>query len=169
MVAPKALPCVGCYYPLHHLGATWRCSALLHWGIHLWRSRSPFGRPLRHVCTRSGPRVPLLLLSAAASRLPASVLCVGVPVSVFCSAPSLCCPLSLILPPLIQGAFTVIWPLLVFLSLFSCLCPRLGVSVLCPVSALSLVVVLCLSCSGLSVVCCGASCLVCCVWVCLGK
>ena len=75
------------------------------------------------------------------------------------------------------------------------LCPRLGVSVLCPVlnlfltfwvllnycgprrfslhhpflSAPSLVVVLCLSCSGLSVVCCGASCLVCCGWVCLGK
>ena len=73
------------------------------------------------MCTRSGPRVPLLLLSAAASRLPASVLCVGVPVFVFCSAPPLCCPLSLILPPLIQGAFTVIWPLPVFLSLFSCL------------------------------------------------
>ena len=61
-----------------------------------------------------------LLLSSAASRLPASVLCVGVPVFVFCSAPPLCCPLSLILPSLIQGAFTVFWLLPVFLSLLSC-------------------------------------------------
>ena len=78
--------------------------------------------------------MPLLLLSAAASRLPASVLCVGVPVFVFCSAPLLCCPplpdlaapdprcFHLYLaPPCLSVAFLV----------FSC--PRLGASVLCPV------------------------------------
>ena len=89
-VAPKALPCVGCCYPLHHFGTFLRCSALPHWGIHHWCSGSPFGRPLRHLSTRSGPCVPFLPLSAAASRL----LCL----------PSLCglflCP-CLVLPPLL--------------------------------------------------------------------
>ena len=42
--------------------------------------------------TRSGPCVPFLLLSAAASRLLVSFRCVGVPVFVFCPAPPLCCP-----------------------------------------------------------------------------
>ena len=78
-VAPKALPCVGYYYPLHHFGTFLRRSALPHWGIHHWCSRSPFGRPLRHLSTRSGPWVPVLLLSAAASRLPVSLLCVWCP------------------------------------------------------------------------------------------
>ena len=122
MVAPKVLPCVGCCYPLHHFGASWRCSALLHWGIHPWCSRTPFGHPLRHVSTRSGPCAPFLLLSAAASRLPFSFLCVGVPVFVVCSAPSCAAPLSLFRLPLIWGAFSVFWFLLV-----SCLSSRVFV------------------------------------------
>ena len=65
--------------------------------------------------TRSGPCAPLLLLSDAASRLPASFLCVGVPVFVFCSAPLCAAPLSLYLPPLTQ-----VFPLVFGSSLSLC-------------------------------------------------
>ena len=105
MVAPKVLPCVGCCYPLHHFGASWRCSALLHWGIHPWCSRSPFGHPLRHVSTRSGPCAPFSFCLPAPFFLP------------LCGCPCVCClfcpffsvlpPLSLFRLPLIWGAFSV--------------------------------------------------------------
>ena len=193
-VAPKVLPCVGCFYPLHHFGASWRCSALLHWGIHPWCSRSPFGHPLRHVSIRSGPCAPFLLLSAAASRLLVSLLCVGVPVFVVCSAPSCAAPLSLFRLPLIWGACSVFWFLLVFcrssrvvVPSFWCsgLLPRsefvsdfLGATQLLwslaaspppPFSGPFLVFGFCLSGFGVLGVCWWAPCLVCGGGVCLGK
>ena len=75
-VAPKAWPCAGYCYPLHHCETSLRGSALPYWGIHLWCSRPPFGRLLRHLRTDSGPFMPALPLSSAASRLPVSCVCV---------------------------------------------------------------------------------------------
>ena len=119
MVAPKARPCVGFFvYPLHHPGASWRCSALLHWGIHLWCSRSPCGRPLRHVCTWSGPRVPFSLCPLLPPGfLPPSFVLVSL---CLCSVlPLLCCPFSFFLRFLNYGVLTVPWLLPVSLSLLS--------------------------------------------------
>ena len=129
-VAPKALPCVGCCYPLHHFGTLSRCSALPHWGIHHWCSGSPIGRPLRHVSIRSGPCVPFLPLSAAASRLLVSLLCVGFLCPCVVLPPLLCPPLPVSAPL----ALLCVRPsrfLLVF-GLSSCVLPcSVGASVCC--------------------------------------
>ena len=70
--------------PWHNLALL--CAAALRYSslmfqVPLWTSTKACVHPVW------SSRAPLLL-SSAASRLPASVLCVGVPVSVFCSAPS---------------------------------------------------------------------------------
>ena len=117
-----------------------------------------------------------LLLSSAASRLPASVLCVGVPVSVFCSAPPVLPCLSapdipvprwfhcLLAPPCLSVASFVFWLRLlvsrssallwIWLFTFWVLPNFVGpwrVSLHPSLFAPFLVLVLCLSCFGLSV------------------
>ena len=60
-----------------------------------------------------------------------SFLCV----CVFCSAPPFfglfCCRLSLFLPPMVIGTYTVFWPLLVFCRSSRVFFRRLGASFLC--------------------------------------
>ena len=126
-----------------------------------------------------------LLLSSAASRLPASVLCVGVPVFVFCAAPSVLpsfpdpaipdprCFYCLLASPCLSVAPFVFWfrvlvirsSALLWIWLFTFwVSPNFvgpwRFSLHPPLFVPALFLVLCLSCSGLSV---RASCLVCCV------
>ena len=85
-----------------------RCFALLHWGIHLWCSRTPIGRSIRRLSTLSGSCVPFLLLSVAASWPLLFLLCVGSPCVCDWSCPR-CSAFSLATSPLLASGLVCVW------------------------------------------------------------